>query len=236
MARGAAHACAFRAQFDGTTLPRRARSLPAGIARRLAAEILSRAQTGARLGSESQLCERFNVSRLTLRQAIRLLQDSGLVECRRGRGNGLVVLDERTAGTIRLVLADSIAGGSTRYVAGMILFQLNCFIPALAVSRATEPQRGQLEASLLRVECAIRSIAMTCSVSCTAYRAWPTVRSSTCSQDAWQLMKHGFARALRSGCRRARSRVIFSSSVACWINCPWGRAPRSSGPRGSRLR
>ncbi|MEP7313962.1 MAG: GntR family transcriptional regulator [Pseudomonadota bacterium] len=127
-------------------------TLSASIARRLAAEIARTGGAGTRLGSEPALCERFNVSRLTLRQAIRLLQDSGLVECRRGRGNGLVVRDRRAAGGIRLVLAYLIGEKMDPMTAGTLLFELNCYVPALAVSRADADQRRQLEASLARVE------------------------------------------------------------------------------------
>jgi len=130
----------------------RDRSLSARIASKLAAEIAVFSCAGARLGSESDLCERFNVSRLTLRQAIRRLQDSGLVECRRGRGNGLLVRDRRAAGSIRLMLAYLIGEKTDPLVAGTILFQINCFVPALAVSRADAGQRRDLEAALARVE------------------------------------------------------------------------------------
>jgi DNA-binding FadR family transcriptional regulator len=126
--------------------------LSSTIARELAADIARSGNSGARLGSEWDLCERFNVSRLTLRQAIRLLQDSGLVECRRGRGNGLVVRDRRGAGSIRLLLAYLIGETMDPMAAGTILFQLNCFIPALAVARASANGRAQLEAALARVE------------------------------------------------------------------------------------
>lgn len=122
------------------------------IARRLTEEIQRARPTGTRLGSEWDLCERFGVSRLTLRQAIRLLQDSGLVECRRGRGNGLVIRDRRAAGLIRLMLAYLIGEKLDPMAAGTLLFQLNACVPALAVSRASVPQRRQLEAALSRLE------------------------------------------------------------------------------------
>ena len=92
------------------------------------------------------------MSRLTLRQAIRLLQDGGLVECRRGRGNGLLIKDGRTAGAIRLVLGYLIGSRADTFSAGAVLFQLNCYMPALAVGRADETQRRQLYATLTRVE------------------------------------------------------------------------------------
>jgi DNA-binding FadR family transcriptional regulator len=124
----------------------------ASIARCLAEEIQRARPACSRLGSEWDLCERFGVSRLTLRQAIRLLQDSGLVECRRGRGNGLVIRDRRASGSIRLMLAYLIGEKLDAAAAGTLLFQLNACVPALAVSRATEEQRTQLEAALSRLE------------------------------------------------------------------------------------
>jgi DNA-binding FadR family transcriptional regulator len=124
----------------------------ASIARRLAEEIQRTRPAGTRLGSEWDLCERFGVSRLTLRQAVRLLQDSGLVECRRGRGNGLLIRDRRATGSIRLVLAYLIGERLDAMIAGTLLFQLNACVPALAVSRATPEQRQQLDAALSRLE------------------------------------------------------------------------------------
>jgi len=128
------------------------RTLSAAVARKLAAEIVRSGSAGQRLGSEWDLCERFSVSRLTLRQAIRLLQDSGLVECRRGRGNGLVVRNHRGTGSIRLALAYLIGKKMNPLTAGTILFQLNGFIPALAVARADAAQRKSLEKQLSRTE------------------------------------------------------------------------------------
>lgn len=136
----------------GTARPSDKRTLAASVARRISAEIVSSGTTGQRLGSEWDLCERFSVSRLTLRQAIRLLQDSGMVECRRGRGNGLVVRNQRGTGAIRLVLAYLIGRQMRVCTAGTILFQLNCFVPALSVGRANADQRRTLEALLTRIE------------------------------------------------------------------------------------
>jgi len=131
-------------------------SLPSGtratdIARRLALEIQKARGSGVRLGSEWDLCERYGVSRLTLRQAIRVLQDSGLVACRRGRGNGLIVRDRRLAGSIRLMLAYFISEQLDPRVAGTILIQLNSHVPALAVARATPEQRAHLAEAVARL-------------------------------------------------------------------------------------
>jgi DNA-binding FadR family transcriptional regulator len=128
------------------------RTLAILVARRLAAEIMRSGTTGQRLGSEWDLCERFSVSRATLRQAIRQLQDSGLVECRRGRGNGLVVRDLRGTGSIRLVLAFLISRQMDPEAAGTTLFHLNRFVPALAVVRADPAGRARLEELLERAQ------------------------------------------------------------------------------------
>lgn len=55
------------------------------IARFLRSEI-STAVPGARLPSESQLCERFQVSRMTARAALQILDSEGLITRKRGRG------------------------------------------------------------------------------------------------------------------------------------------------------
>lgn len=128
------------------------RTLATLVARRIAAEVLRSSSAGQRLGSEWDLCERFSVSRATLRQAIRQLEDSGIVECRRGRGNGLVVRDRQGTGSIKLVLAFLISRQMDPQAAGAILFQLNRFVPALAVSRANGAQRRRLRELLARVE------------------------------------------------------------------------------------
>ena len=52
---------------------------------------LGLAKPGSRLPSERELAERLNVSRVTLREAIRALQRSGYVESRRGRYGGTFV-------------------------------------------------------------------------------------------------------------------------------------------------
>lgn len=127
-------------------------SLAGVIAGRLATQIVAASSAGTRLGSEWDLCERFGVSRLTLRRAIRLLQDSGLVECRRGRGNGLLARDRRAPGSIRLLLAYLISEKLDPMTAGTLLLQLNCYIPALAVGRAGCEERQRLQAALARIE------------------------------------------------------------------------------------
>ncbi|GHD96244.1 FadR/GntR family transcriptional regulator [Streptomyces naganishii] len=53
---------------------------------------------GGRLPSERDLAERLGISRVTLREVLRVLQDQGLVEARRGRYGGTFVLPRADAG------------------------------------------------------------------------------------------------------------------------------------------
>jgi DNA-binding FadR family transcriptional regulator len=55
---------------------------------------LGELQAGDRLPSERALADQMRISRPTLREAIKVLQDSGLVEVRRGAGGGMFVATE----------------------------------------------------------------------------------------------------------------------------------------------
>ncbi|MFF3847498.1 FadR/GntR family transcriptional regulator [Streptomyces sp. NPDC002328] len=53
---------------------------------------------GERLPAERELAERLGISRVTLREVLKVLQDQGLVEARRGRYGGTFVLHRTDAG------------------------------------------------------------------------------------------------------------------------------------------
>ncbi|MFJ8465969.1 FadR/GntR family transcriptional regulator [Streptomyces swartbergensis] len=53
---------------------------------------------GERLPAERELAERLGISRVTLREVLKVLQDQGLVESRRGRYGGTFVLPRNDAG------------------------------------------------------------------------------------------------------------------------------------------
>ena len=55
---------------------------------------LGELRVGDRLPSERALAEQMQISRPTLREAVKVLQDSGLVEVRRGSGGGMFVSTE----------------------------------------------------------------------------------------------------------------------------------------------
>jgi DNA-binding FadR family transcriptional regulator len=76
------------------------------LARTLACE-LPRAQVdGVRqVSTEDQLCERYKVGREVLRQAIRVLESRGLINCKRGRTHGVQVRPTDAAACVELVVA-----------------------------------------------------------------------------------------------------------------------------------
>jgi DNA-binding FadR family transcriptional regulator len=70
----------------------RASTLASAIARRIEGEIAAAGwPVGRVLGSESDLCTRYGVSRAVLREAIRLVEHHGVGHMRRGPSGGLVV-------------------------------------------------------------------------------------------------------------------------------------------------
>jgi DNA-binding FadR family transcriptional regulator len=122
------------------------------VARAILADLARLGDAGARLGSEWDLCERYGVGRLILRQAIRMLEDRGMVECRRGRGNGLLARSPQPYGAVRQAVAFLMAEDFEPGDIGELLCLLNLSAPALAVARADEAQRRRLIGMLERVE------------------------------------------------------------------------------------
>lgn len=75
----------------------------------------SRLRPGDRVPSEAELAERFGVSRITSKRALRMLADAGVVERRRGKGS-FVSVDARRVDAVRA--AESPAAPAVRERAG----------------------------------------------------------------------------------------------------------------------
>jgi DNA-binding FadR family transcriptional regulator len=73
--------------------------------------LLSVYRAGDKFPPERVHSEQLGVSRVTLREAIRVLEGEGLVEARRGATGGVVVLDRRVSvDALRRRLRESLAG------------------------------------------------------------------------------------------------------------------------------
>lgn len=79
--------------------------LPHRLAAAIALDISEQRQPpGSRVGSEPEFIERFGVSRAVFREAVRLLENYGIVQMRRGFGGGLAVGTRSPARIIALVV------------------------------------------------------------------------------------------------------------------------------------
>jgi DNA-binding FadR family transcriptional regulator len=76
------------------------------LARTLALELPHAEMDGLhRVSTEDQLCERYQVGREVLRQAMRVLESRGLIDCRRGRTHGVQARPAGVAACVELVVA-----------------------------------------------------------------------------------------------------------------------------------
>jgi DNA-binding FadR family transcriptional regulator len=103
---------------------------------------------GERLGDEADLPERYGVSQWVLRQAVRILEPSGIVSVRRGQGGGLYIGRPSPEHTIENAVsylnAYQVSTGLT--LDGFLLTRRSIFqeIAQFAAKRGTLEERGRL--------------------------------------------------------------------------------------------
>jgi DNA-binding FadR family transcriptional regulator len=97
-----------------------------------------------RVGTEDQLCERHQVGREVLRQAIRVLESRGLIDSKRGRTHGLHAGASAAAAVVELVVAylssTRLSWRELEGVAGM----LSRIVRAVVTAESTPQQRREL--------------------------------------------------------------------------------------------
>src|SRR5438270_396880 len=85
---------------------RRTRSFDDVLDQLREAILSGRIRPGDRLPGERQLCESFGVGRPTLREALRSLEATGLIEVRPGKGGGSYAVLRRHEALVRPAVAD----------------------------------------------------------------------------------------------------------------------------------
>ncbi len=129
---------------DHETLGEPRQSLAMQVIRMLVSDLqLGVWMDDVRVGTEDELCQRYGVSKQVLRQAIRVLENHGLIESQRGRSHGVVVTKPSPAAVIEQVVAyfSSLSLGEDDISASK--YMLTRVINALAAAKST-PQQNKL--------------------------------------------------------------------------------------------
>ena len=106
---------------------------------------------GEKLPSENQICSAFEVSRPVVREALRKLQEDGLIEARSGVGS--FVRKRPPQGLIEFTTADSVSGLMRAMEARIVLEKETA---RLAAIRAEPRDIAKIEAALERLEASMQ--------------------------------------------------------------------------------
>ena len=133
----------FRDFIESPILHPRQRKLAAILASELAEDIFARGLgPGDALPNESEMLERLDVSRGTLREALRVLETQGLISMRTGRGGGPVVAQPNARALAETLMVNFRA---LRVSFEEILFTRDTIEPALARQAALNRSNDDID-------------------------------------------------------------------------------------------
>ncbi|MGH3748605.1 MAG: FadR/GntR family transcriptional regulator [Micromonosporaceae bacterium] len=160
-----------------------------------------RLQPGDRLPSERDLCARFGVSRVTVREALRVLEAGGLIEIRVGAHGGAFVTtptSERLGAGLAdlLTLSPLTAAGVTE---ARMVFELG--ILPLVIERATDQDVAELTELVQQAEVALKKDEYTMALSAAFH-----VRVAACTHNpAIEMIVQSFHGPLLMSLREAQT-------------------------------
>jgi DNA-binding FadR family transcriptional regulator len=121
------------------------------LARKLALELPRAPADGLRVGTEDQLCERYRVGREVLRQAVRILESRGLINCKRGRTHGVLTRPPDAAACVEWVVAYF----SAAHLKWVEFYRVACIVSRIVrMVVAAESTRTQRQRLLRRLDSA----------------------------------------------------------------------------------
>jgi len=155
---------------------------------------------GDRLPSERDLCQRFGVSRVTVREALRVLEASGLVEIRVGARGGAFVTSPSTerlgAGLADLLSLSPLTAASV--TEARMIVELG--ILPLVIERATDQDIADLFAIVEESEAALAEDKYTMGLSAAFH-----VRVASCTHNpAIEMLVHTFHGPMLMSLRQAK--------------------------------
>lgn len=122
---------------------------PGRLAARLIRDVAGRNQGElARFGSEEQIAKRYGFNTEVVRQALRILENMGMVECHQGWRGGLLQTRPQEGALVRLIYPRLAAGNVSAPNAIEILSFLASSIPGLAAARVRNGEALPLLAQL----------------------------------------------------------------------------------------
>jgi DNA-binding FadR family transcriptional regulator len=138
---------------DRTRTPNPAVELRPGLAHVLARKLLlelprARIDGARRMGTQEQLCERHNVGREVLRQAVRVLESRGLIDSQRGRTHGLHACVSDSAALVELVVGYLSSARLRWSELEPVAQMLSRIVRILVTAESTPRQRQELLAKL----------------------------------------------------------------------------------------